>query len=401
MKLLTGQALIDFVRKFCNAATRRIWIVSPFIGSWSDVRRIIGIKWVNNGDLNFRLITEKTAMSNRNQKTLYCFHDNGEIKSLKGLHAKAYIIDNSVIITSANLTGTAFFKRHEIGILVDKIEARSLVQLYEYWWDELCEPVLLEQISKIVKKKGRRVREDMLGQHLSMLWNRPKDPGDPYTGVNSEFRDYNKFMEYYKDFASIYQNIQRLWPKASLYFETDAFLNYLYHHAPGTPSRKFRDVNPRVLNSDRRKKEIRMYATLFKKWIATGSEGVEEKPYRQRSSAIIRRLLNRNHILQINRKDVALIADQFQSLNSYAIMKAKFLNPKNNSISRIRNAWYVLLYGDDSLPVKMHKCNKMLNFFGKSSIQELIGFCMPTKYPARNRNTNAGLRFLGYDVSAY
>jgi hypothetical protein len=310
-------------------------------------------------------------------------------------------MDNSVIITSANLTGTAFFKRHEIGILVDKIEARSLVQLYEYWWDELCEPVSLEQISKIVKKKGGRVREDTLGQHLSMLWNRPKDPGDPYTSVTSEFRDYNKFMEYYKDFASIYQNIQRLWPKASLYFETDAFLNYLYHHAPGTPSRKFRDVNPRVLNSDRRKKEIRMYATLFKKWIATGSEGVEEKPYRQRSSAIIRGLLNRNHILQINRKDVALIADQFQSLNSYAIMKAKFLNPKNNSISRIKNAWYVLLYGDDSLPVKMHKCNKMLNFFGKSSIQELIGFCMPTKYPARNRNTNAGLRFLGYDISVY
>jgi hypothetical protein len=38
------------------------------------------------------------------------------------------------------------------------------------------------------------------------------------------------------------------------------------------------------------------------------------------------------------------------------------------------------------------------NRSGKAAIQETLGYYDPDKYPLRNANTNAGLRFLGYDV---
>lgn len=83
------------------------------------------------------------------------------------------------------------------------------------------------------------------------------------------------------------------------------------------------------------------------------------------------------------------------------LTKSKFLNPKNNDIETICSAWEKLLYGSAPLQARMSECKNTLKYFGNSSIQELIGFFDPEKYPLRNANSNAGLRFFGYDISAY
>jgi len=49
----------------------------------------------------------------------------------------------------------------------------------------------------------------------------------------------------------------------------------------------------------------------------------------------------------------------------------------------------------------MSECDGRLRHFGKSSIQELVAFYRPNKFPLRNTNANAGLRFFGYDVPVY
>ena len=55
---------------------------------------------------------------------------------------------------------------------------------------------------------------------------------------------------------------------------------------------------------------------------------------------------------------------------------------------------------------RLRRCaipNEQLQFVairvGKSAIQETLGYYDPDTYPIRNANTNAGLRFLGYNVN--
>ncbi|HEX4137934.1 MAG TPA: hypothetical protein VHY84_25215 [Bryobacteraceae bacterium] len=48
----------------------------------------------------------------------------------------------------------------------------------------------------------------------------------------------------------------------------------------------------------------------------------------------------------------------------------------------------------------MESCKAALHGFGRSAIQETMGYYFPTDFPLRNQNVNAGLRFFGYRVSA-
>jgi hypothetical protein len=77
--------------------------------------------------------------------------------------------------------------------------------------------------------------------------------------------------------------------------------------------------------------------------------------------------------------------------------RTRFLNPRNNRLSAVRAEWKFLLHGtDDPIEARMTRCNQRLFGFGQSAVQELPGWYEPKKYPIRNANSSAGLRFLGY-----
>ncbi len=65
----------------------------------------------------------------------------------------------------------------------------------------------------------------------------------------------------------------------------------------------------------------------------------------------------------------------------------------------VKDNWYNLLHGKENILIRMHKCEKNLQYFGTSATQELIGFYYPEDYPIRNTNINSGLRLFGYKVS--
>jgi hypothetical protein len=57
----------------------------------------------------------------------------------------------------------------------------------------------------------------------------------------------------------------------------------------------------------------------------------------------------------------------------------------------------LLLHRQDvPIEVRMTRCYEQLDRFGKSAVQELLGFYDPKHYPVLNANSSAGLRFLGY-----
>jgi len=178
MKPLTGQELVDVLRKSCDKATKRLWIASPFIGHWATVRRILGRKWIDDAGFSIRLITDILNANNLNYDTLKYFYDRGAIKEIEGLHAKIYIIDNDVLVTSANLTNTAFSKRYEIGVFLHDEEAKNIIEMYEEWWRKIAKNIPSNWMPKIAHKNPKKTEEETAGRPLKTRWRLPSDPGD-------------------------------------------------------------------------------------------------------------------------------------------------------------------------------------------------------------------------------
>ncbi len=392
MEVRTGRELADELRRVCDGVERRLWIAAPFVGDWWAVRRILGRRWLDNVDVGVRVITDTSDGGSLNRETIRRLRGRGGMKHVRGLHAKIYIVDDCAVVSSANLTRTAFAKRYEVGVFLTGAEAGSVIGLYDEWWEDVA-----EEVAPSWRPRRSRRRGGGEGEGLEDRWELPGDPGDPGEGSALTFLDYEGFLRAYHDFANEYARGRRVWQDAPLYFETDSFLNYLFHEAPRTPSKRYAGGQPRRLSEQRRREEIRRYASRFREWI---SEGGDDR-WREDTSRVFRGLLSRNNVGRLRRRDVEEIAGRLQCLKAMRIRRVQFLNPRNNRIDTIRGAWEKLIYGEGVLHVRMGYCKDSLYAFGKSSVQELLGFFDPTSYPIRNTNSNAGLRFLGYDVPAY
>ena len=66
----------------------------------------------------------------------------------------------------------------------------------------------------------------------------------------------------------------------------------------------------------------------------------------------------------------------------------------------LRHALDVLVNSKQLLASRMTECNK-INGLGSSSMNEILGFTYPDKYPLINKNSNSGLRFFGYHIKVY
>jgi hypothetical protein len=73
------------------------------------------------------LLTDTTNKGWLDKQTIDVMNSHGKIKHLLGLHAKLYIIDDHALVTSANLTDTAFARRHEVGVFLSTNREYNLV----------------------------------------------------------------------------------------------------------------------------------------------------------------------------------------------------------------------------------------------------------------------------------
>lgn len=393
----SGQALVDLLRRECDQLKSRLWIASPYIGSLSAISSILGSKWLNDPKINVRVLTDIDELNRLSRETVETFVKRGEVRTIKGLHAKIYIIDNNALISSANLTGTAFSRRYEVGNFLSSLDSKQLIELFDNWWGEISKDIPTNWSESFSQPRGKDVSvEEIEGKNLPELWKLPKAPPISKQGVAQHFLDYEYFRKIYHDFATKYSDIQRISSDA-LYLEVDGFLDYLYNH-DARPSFKYQRskgkplLEPRKLDSEQRSKEIQRYALLFKQWVENGNDII----WRQKSSKLVGNKLESNNITNLQMKDVEEIVGQLNCMKAVPLNKTLFLN--NNDIETVRSAWSDLLYGDDELQIRMARCKEKLKWFGSSGVQELLGFFDPEEYPIRNSLCNACLRFFGYDV---
>jgi hypothetical protein len=390
MNVHSGKHLSTELRKACDSVEHRLWIASPYIGAWKSVRRILGKSWWDK-EVDVKLLSDEEA--NPNGDTLRRFAQRGLIYHLRGLHAKIYIIDNKVLLTSANLTRTAFSCRYESGIFLAGSEAQSAIDLYESWLQpNIARPFDSATLDNLSRRNRGEGGEDGAGP-LPQLASLPPDPGDfgGHKLVNI-FLEYRRFQTFYDTLAKEYTSVQRLWPSVPLYFEVDGFLAYLFHL--DEVSKPYATKAPRNLNGAGRRKEIRTLAKRFKLW-------AEHKPEngqgRVMHSKLVQDVLSRSKIGSLDAPGIWRVIDGLNCMND-ARLPTMFV--KRNTPSSIRKAWTNLLYGTGPLTERMSICAENLSHFKKSSIQELLGFYDPSTYPLRNKPVNAGLRFLGFDIPA-
>jgi hypothetical protein len=397
MEILHGPALGLRLRDLSDNAKHRVWIVSPYIGRWPAVSALLGANWWLSSTVLLRVITDIDDPTNVNRGTLIQLLDRGPVATLRGVHAKIYIVDDQAIVSSANLTETAFTKRREIGILLGATEAKDVITIVNTWWEKFATEISPDTVEKW--QNASAFRPEAEGDGLPPLWGLPQKPSDSLfksSGKNAQdFASYRNFLKCYNELAQEYTIVQRLWPDGALFIETDTFLNYLFHEAEGAPSFEFYDRHdPRTLTKAQRFEELVKWAPRFAAWARTSHDEI----YRFQRCQLIRTLLSEDRLDDLSRDEMRQVVDCLHCMHSQQLIRHKFLNPANNDLEAIRKAWKILLHGKGKAEHRMQECNDALHFFGKSSVQELLGWYYPDEYPIRNSNSDAGLRFFGYRV---
>jgi hypothetical protein len=393
MKALYGNELVKSVRHLADNTQSRLWIVVPYIGGKNAVKRILGKKWYSNSKVSFKLLTDTSDAGNIDTNTFKLLYSRGEVKTIKGLHAKIYIFDDICIVTSANLTNTAFAKRHEIGLLLNNDESKNVFKVFNKWWAK-AEEARSSDIERLLTT-NRSSNEEILN-YLPSLWEMPDNPGD-YDGIEKKFFQYDENAEKFKEFSELYASTQqRVWSKEQLYFEIDGLLNYLYHYAALTPSKKYTSIPFRKLNNQKRISELKRWGEKYKLWNKTLNEPDIE--FRKRNSKILSSFFSPEKIMKLNKDDLKEAFKCLNTFTSYPLNRTKLLN--NNDLKDILNGIQELVYGEGNLAARMGYCNK-IKYIGASSMNEILAYLYPNKYPLINNNTIAGMKFFGYDLKVY
>lgn len=154
MILFTDTNMAEALRAKCDSAKNRIWIVSPFVGDANDVDCILGKNW-RNSDIDRKLLFDSISGS-MPKETFESFNTFGiQIRSLHSIHAKIFIVDDWCLISSANLTGSAFSKRHEIGTVIDSsIDLNIILEKFNLWWNTSDSVTGFQNINQIVTKNN-------------------------------------------------------------------------------------------------------------------------------------------------------------------------------------------------------------------------------------------------------
>ncbi len=392
--ILYGSELVKQIRNEFDNAKSRIWIVVPFIGKWTEVKKIIGAKWIDNQKLDVRLITDIRNEEFINQETIQQFLYRAQVKTLDGLHAKIYIIDNTVFLTSANLSGTAFTRRYEICETFSINDSHDIISVFNDWWS-ISKKVPTTWTPSKKTKKGASDGDAGNTSGLKRLWKFPPEPI-----LITDFKKYQDNIGLYNHFKYLYLKlVDRALPELPIFQEMDSFFNYLFHEHPEVPSYKYYKEKFRMISDRRRELDIIRYHKQFKKWI-NSDKATDSELYRLNNIKLVQTTLSLKNIDKLKRSQLYDITKCFHCMNSMAINRTKFLNPKNNNLSQIKVKWKNLLHNNsEEIVIRMQNA-KMIGF-GKSATQELVSLYLPNDYPVVNSNSNSGLKFFGYNIKTY
>ncbi len=176
MEIASAKELSFGLRKIARNVRRRLWIASPFVGGWSAAKCLIDTVWQSDPNVEMRLLTDIENKGWLDPTTIREIANFGAVKHLRGIHAKIFIADDHALVTSANLTRTAFAQRHEIGIFLSNNESAPVVSIFEKWWEKAANPPRgwIKKLQALAPRGGQS--EEPSGTPFEKLYPLPKPP---------------------------------------------------------------------------------------------------------------------------------------------------------------------------------------------------------------------------------
>jgi hypothetical protein len=396
MKFLQGGMLWKHFQASSTVARERVWVASPYIGEWNTIRTLLGTTWWHDPGIDFRVLTDFDEAGNYVSLDKL-FNRGTKIRSLVGLHAKVYIFDSLALITSANFTRAGFNKLFEAGVALDADESKDAVAYFQMLWSQslaLSDAQLarLKAEPEVGKFKDQRAERP-----LADRWGMPPAPPE-FSFENSDTQSgYLKFVANFRELSSLYEETEgRIWADMPLALEVDAFLNFLLHEHPSKPSANHYGPGlntPRNLTSEQRRTDVEHYTREFHAHEALDDEN---RLWRKQTFERFAVLLSRDRLNELSTTEVNEIVKSLHTMNAYHYTLPRFLNTDRNSTDKILESWYQLLYGSEPVEERIKSSVQAIYGMGENSIQELLGWHSPNRYPIRNSNTDAGMLFFGY-----
>lgn len=379
-------SLAKTLRSHCDSVKHRIWICTPFIGGIKDILRIIGGSW-KRSDIDFRVITDiETGFIRQDTFDEFIENHPNSIRTLKSLHAKIYIVDDWCLVSSANLTGTAFSKRYEIG--TDDVNISEVETFFNSLWENK-KTQLVTSWSK--GKKQSQIEFEDGGVGYDKLTNLPT-----YSAGMGKMDKYLAQCSKYKTFAKNYEKFtgrcrDMVDDGFALLQEVDYLFNYLEHVV--CVSKELTKVQQRTEST-----RISLIKKYFKEISTHYEQNRNYELRRINSTKLVKKLTSPSRIKTISAREVRTVLDTFNCFGLGTDMHghaSKFIS--ENSLDDIRSHWDALLNHGDITGEKVYECRK-LRHCGDSSISELIAWRFPDKYPIMNTCSKKGLWFFGVDV---
>ena len=160
-RFLSCSELYETIQQKSLEAREVLWVCSPYLGS--DAHEIFSQEIIKNPPADIRFVfrvndvTVKRGEVNPYEIQYLIEHfKNSSIRSHDTFHSKIYIFDSSALITSANLTKTAFESNIEAGILLDGPQVDEVKNFFNKSLWENSKPVKDVKKFKRIWNIGKR-----------------------------------------------------------------------------------------------------------------------------------------------------------------------------------------------------------------------------------------------------
>ena len=406
----TKQFTINFFYQ-CKTGIESAMLACPF---FTDPKPIVILK--DKGCERIRLLVRLCESTSPNALTQIKAHNGVDIRyyTSSEFHAKFYIIEDSILVGSANLTGSGLHSNRELSLSIrpENELFDEIVMLFDELWN------------------GASVLTDDALAKFQIWYRKNKHPELPDIGgiepcspktIDVNTQRENKIRNQLEKFRSLYvetlipahKTVQKIYGEtcgrhylfeeaSSPYdYEIDRFLFWVKEHT--TDDNLYSHKHP-LRSGDDLHKNIRRYVSEWSKHSLTVDRG------RIRSIMELRRLFGEEKRLQT--VDLDEITDLLYGACAAFLESQRFIEggsdygisdfKRHNSIEQIRTTFHHLIYGSGDYVQRVYDCINHRKYklyrWGINSTLELFGWVNDNNVPPFNLRTKKALRFLGFDA---
>lgn len=166
VKFVSGSDLYSLIQDRSASAKNVLWVCSPLLGE--SAHQIFSQNIIKTAPVDVRFVFRVNDLSVKQgevnpYEVQYFIEHFNEVRTNDGFHCSLYIFDDLAIVTSANLTKTAFESNIEAGVLIENQEIEEVKEFFtETLWENASTLRNVEKYKKIWQN-----RETTSKSHIS------------------------------------------------------------------------------------------------------------------------------------------------------------------------------------------------------------------------------------------